>query len=97
MKLTGLILLACAYTTLGIRTFTRSNNIDCLICNQAVPFLKEELSKNTTEVAILDYLEPMCNNNKDCEFMIPMILNHCVDYIIYRSNDQLCEPWCSNI
>ena len=97
MKLKGIILLACVYTTLGIRVLTRSNNIDCLICTQAVPFLKDALNNNETEVAILDHLEPMCDGNQQCEFIIPMILIHCVDYIMYHSNDQLCEPWCQAI
>jgi hypothetical protein len=95
MKLTSLLLLACVYTTYGIRLISeRSNNIECVICNEAVPYLKYELSKNGTEVAILDHLEPFCKENKECEFIIPMIINHCVDYILDTPGSQLCQNWC---
>jgi hypothetical protein len=94
MKLTGLILMACAYTTLGIRMFASSNNMECIVCNEFVPYLKDEISKNETQVAILDHLEELCGNNKECQFMIPMIINHCIDYVELHSSSYLCQPWC---
>jgi hypothetical protein len=93
MNLKSLILLACVYTTYGIRMIAE-NKVECVICKEFVPYLKETLSNNATEVAILDHLEPLCGDNKQCQFMIPMVVNHCIDYVMYHSNDQLCQTFC---
>jgi hypothetical protein len=93
MNLKAVILLACAYTTMGIRLIAE-NKVDCIVCQEFVPFLKNELNKNSTEVAILDHLEPLCGESKECQYLIPMIVNHCIDYLNYHSDDQLCATWC---
>lgn len=91
-----LLLLGCAYTTNAIRLFSRSNNIDCLLCNQFVPFLKDYLNQNSTETMLVNHLEEMCGESKECQILVPMLVNHCIDYLDYHSNDQLCEPWCAS-
>jgi hypothetical protein len=92
-----LFLLGCAYTTNAIRLIYRSNNIECLLCNEFVPYLKEELNNNTTETLIVSHLEEMCGDSKDCQFLVPMLVNHCIDYLNDHSSDQLCDRWCSSI
>jgi hypothetical protein len=89
LSLKALIVLTIITLSQSIRTF----NDNCLTCQRIVADIDHLLLLNSTENVIVKEINYICGEDQYCEFVLPMIVNKMIDYVI-NQGDTFCKKVC---